>query len=431
MSKFNYDESIQKLAELFASVGRPLSQREAAKYKIPNTDESLFRKRGISWNQVKADAWARASEILQKADNTKTIDVEKAKVIIKHQNEIIHNLVHERDKIRYLFECIKDSIESLEFPQIEPRYVSPNPDFSYEEMHLPISDVHLGSKILLEDATGLNEYNHEIFLKELKTYKEKISLFLDIYSATANINKIVIIFLGDLVEGQNIFKNQHYYVDKLVVDQIMDGVLNFSNLILFCASLVNEVEVYAVPGNHGRVSKDSHLRVNWDYITYIMMQMIVTRYPSIKMFVSNSPSMIVRHGEHNFFYQHGSNVKSWGGIPFYGITRQMEKLTNLFGLPISYNITAHYHQATSIPLSRSRIIMNGSWVGGSPLSIDKMHTTDVPTQWCWRFHHKEGINNMNELRLREFKPLRPNKDGIFTPIAAPLEISSNFSANEG
>jgi len=424
MGEFNYQESIDSLAKLFTEVGRPLSSREVARYKLPNTDESLFRRRGISWNQVKAEAWVKASELIQEDKDTNITDIDRAKTVINHQNKLIHDLVHERGSMQYLFECLKESIDSLTFPKLSSVKIDHNDELDDEEMHIPISDIHLGSHIRLEDATGLNAYNYDIFLEELGIYQSKISLFKDIYSATANIEKIVIPLLGDLVEGQNIYKNQQYYIDKIVIDQILDGVAHIANLILWCSTQTKKVEVYAIPGNHGRVSKDSHFRVNWDYIAYMMIQMIINRYPHIDMFVSDSPSMIVRHGEHNFFYQHGGKVKSWGGIPFYGITRQMEKLTNLFGMQISYNIMAHHHQAASIPLSRSRVIMNGSWVGGSPLSIDSMQTTDVPVQWCWRFHPVEGINNMNELRLREFEPLKEDENRIYTPVAVGIrEIS--------
>lgn len=413
---YTYDDKIKELATVFMKKDKPLTERELSDLKIPKLNRKIFIKMGVSWEEAKTDAWILANE-LKESDLGTSIDNKGD--VIRHQRNIINDLLKEKRTLQKFTDVLEESLSVIDFPKIRP----PKPStkkLEDEFMGINVSDSHIGTNITLSDMSGIGDYNFDIFLEEMDVFKGKVKTFIDIYRSSANINKIVINFLGDVVEGEGIFPTQHNYVDKVVIDQVLLGVMHFTEFILWCNTIAPNVEVFAIPGNHGRVSKVAHHRVNWDYIAYTMMQIILARYPNIDMYVSNCPCMIVKHGKHNIYLEHGGNIKGWMSLPFYGITRQMAYVSHMYGIDVSYYMLAHHHQAASVPFSRSRTLVNGSWVGGSPYSVGKMQQADLPIQLCYRFHPEHGLNNLNEIRLREWTPLVPDKKGIYTPLAKSI-----------
>ena len=76
----------------------------------------------------------------------------------------------------------------------------------------------------------------------------------------------------------------------------------------------------------------------------------------------------------------------------------------------------HHHQ--DVPGPRNAWAINGSWVGGTEYSQEKMQGNDQPCQRIWGFHPKRGltwtysIDLDKEMRLE----MRANDNGVYTPV---------------
>jgi len=209
-----------------------------------------------------------------------------------------------------------------------------------------------------------------------------------------------------------------------LVDQLFES-LHFE-VTEFWAPLAkefNQIEIFCVYGNHGRgMGKKGqyHIRTNWDYVYYRCLKMVLEKMAShIKVYVSESPSMIVQHGNFLFCYKHGDDVKSWLNIPFYGLDRMANRFNTMVNTVIDYYCVAHSHQPVNI---NNRIIVNGTLVGGSTLSINRLSSSSIPNQKMFYLHPKHGIHRETNLFLDEVKQIiiQENDDNnsiVLTPVS--------------
>ena len=167
-------------------------------------------------------------------------------------------------------------------------------------------------------------------------------------------------------------------------------------------------------GNHGRPGQrgDNSPYTNFDRLFYWGLQKSLENQSNVKVFISESPSMIVQHGEKIFLLNHGDAVRGWMGIPYYGLERMYRRLPDLYNMIIHYELIAHHHEAANLA---DKMIINGTLVGGSDLSVNKMLKSSVPSQKIFYFHPKHGINRESNLKLAEIPKLVADAQGIFTP----------------
>ena len=121
--------------------------------------------------------------------------------------------------------------------------------------------------------------------------------------------------------------------------------------------------------------------------------------------------MIVKHGNFNHALNHNDTVNAWNGIPYYGLERRARRLSDMYGMPIHYKLGGHFHETSSLA---DEIFINGTMVGGSDLSINKMSKTSIPSQKIFYYHPIEGINRESTLHLAKRPILTPDENGIYT-----------------
>ncbi len=179
--------------------------------------------------------------------------------------------------------------------------------------------------------------------------------------------------------------------------------------------IANNIAVHnCAIGNHGRpgAKGENHYLTNFDYLLYRMLQMSLRSQENVKVFVSESPEMLVRNGDFNFHLSHGEKVMSYSGTPYYGLDRKYRKLANLYNMIVNYQLIGHFHSPAQLS---EHILINGSLVGGDDLSINRMSQSTVPSQKIFYMHPKHGINRVSDLYLDTMPILTPDLDGIYTP----------------
>jgi len=135
-------------------------------------------------------------------------------------------------------------------------------------LFLAIGDVHAGAKY---DRTGRINWKDVL--------SERFGIFRDeVEKKLRDINlipsKIIICLLGDLVDGFEIYPNQAEMSDTIVSDQIDLLLKELIDTILYLSAFTKEVKIYAVQGNHGRISKRSEIN-NWDSVVYVALERII------------------------------------------------------------------------------------------------------------------------------------------------------------
>jgi len=231
------------------------------------------------------------------------------------------------------------------------------------------------------------------------------------------LNKLTIHMLGDMVTGELIYKGQSWFIDALLVDQLMQGSEAYINFILMLAKHFPQIEIFCVIGNHGRHGKkgDAHPRSNFDYLFYMMLQRALRGQGNVTVYVAMSPTLIVQHGEFVFALNHNDNVMGWNGIPYYGLDRKARRMDGLYNMKIHYKLGGHFHTPAEL---NDETLLNGTMMGGSDLSVNKMMVATRPSQKIFYFDPHHGIHRTTNIYLADPVKLTADENGIFTAYTA-------------
>lgn len=342
----------------------------------------------------------------------------------KEYNLLLKRTLKQDEKIEKLKFQQKTIIETLEtavlkLPSIKaPRKIKPTLKFKEETVSLDLSDFQLGSVVTTEGTGGLCKYNKKEFLKRADKLTQSIYEIIEIQRRGGiPINKLNIHLLGDVVQGEEIFKGQAFYLDAPLVEQVFQlGHEVVTRILIPLAQLFPEIDIFCIPGNHGRQSLKSHRTTNWDYIAYIFFKLLMANIKNVRFFISATSFMLYEmypsqiHG-----LIHGNQARGWMGIPYYGVDRLHKNLTSLAGVYISYFHYGHHHQPALIDLHIGKKIGNGSFEGGSEYSVNDLITANTPQQFMCGINQK-GITWEYWLRLADYPRLKPDEAGIYTTI---------------
>ena len=146
---------------------------------------------------------------------------------------------------------------------------------SSESLGLLISDTHIGKVTKYFDT---------------KIVSDRILSITDLLEpvlAYRNIQEIVLILAGDLVDGEDIYAHQSHSLAIPVIDQAKVATELLWTLINDIHSTYNiNVRVETCPGNHGRMSKTANPKTNWDNVTYQMLGLVAGMYKNTDIVVN-------------------------------------------------------------------------------------------------------------------------------------------------
>jgi len=398
MTKSN-EQLFQEFKDVLAVVGYDILALDYDKIEIAHPSrKGLVRRLGKSWNELKTLACPDT-------------EAQRSRYLLIQNKQLSSQLELERNKTRQILdnclaEIAKVSFQPFPIPKIEKSNES-------LEFHALRSDAQVGEKINAASVQNLSRYDLEIYQKRLNKWVEKILIFKEQDKKSLGLNKLVIDHLGDQVDGESIFKGQAFYLDASLFQQLFKSVECEASALMTLAKYFTEIEVYCVDGNHGRPAGrgENHGQTNFDRIFYTCLKKWCERQKNIKIHVSESPSMLVQHGNFLFLLNHGNAAKSWNGIPFYGLERMQRRLPDLYGMIIHYGLYGHFHQPANI---EDKIFINGCFPGGSDLSINQMSLKSIPSQKIFYFHKTNGINRETNLYLDEPVKLTADRHNIYT-----------------
>jgi len=302
---------------------------------------------------------------------------------------------------------ILTSLHSLS--PITPAIIKKQPKFKEslheESMVLLISDVQAGMRVDSKESGGLGSFNSEILLNYIDVLKNAVLRVREYHPNTRNLH---IFWLGDIVEGEDIYGGQLREIDANVIQQVMFCWNHFTKFQLDLANEFEEVYCAGVIGNHGRIGKKGeHSPLsNFDYLLYKMWQERLKICKNIKWDVSESWWQVTDVQGWKFLLVHGDDSgQSFAGIPFYAVARHKARYREMFKnvldeeMDFDFMTIGHHSAAAEFQY----IIMNGSWPGGTELSLKKMQMADVPIQKLFAVHEDHGVTWTRNIHLR---PLR-------------------------
>jgi hypothetical protein len=288
---------------------------------------------------------------------------------------------------------------------------------------LDISDVHIGAVVDPITTGGLSEYGFDVFLRRGERLRKGLLRIVELHRKVYPVNVLYVNFLGDIVEGEGIYRGQPFAVDKALTEQVIEGARWLAAFLRDLAGVFAEVHVRCVSGNHGRGYRrgDNHPRTNWDAFMYRMMQDYLGAQQNVECEVSDTSYLAYHVPGHEVFRHvliHGDQARAWMGIPFYGMERAGARLQSMLGLSLDYVHAGHHHNDADWPSNQVEFLLNGSWVGGSDMSINRLMRTSRPSQNFFLLHPRRGVVVHYRIQLEDRIALVPDVRGVYR-VAKP------------
>jgi hypothetical protein len=283
-------------------------------------------------------------------------------------------------RTKILADLLLGAVRLVNEKDIRPQPVTRRSKRDPETMVLLRSDWHPG---IITPS-----YNLEVFHKRVEMLTEKVILFRDIISETIPIEKLVIIDLGDMLSGQDIYPGQAWKSERHVLEQIYHeaspAIIKQNMTFLEYFRLVEE---HSIPGNHGRTGKYAPAEVNFDNV---LAQDIYRRFEMVKRFSMEIEwdwwKYVDIYGW-RFLALHGNQLRGYLNIPFYNIvTKGMRWQGSMPGGPWHCLVHGHWHVPFIMPWNNFRIISNGTLVSDDEFALRELGMSATPAQQFFMVH---------------------------------------------
>jgi len=375
---------------------------------------------GISYANCESKKSKEAREELQKIIEKEVVETppEKIDIIVtkdreiqrlKTQLEIVQRKYIVANKTSNLQESILNVLHQTisALPTVKvPTLKSFKVERTKETALLLLSDLHSGEVVRADETGGFNSYNFEIMKNRLKYLAESIMDISQNKLRGYEFPKLVIGGLGDFVTGL-IHGELVETAENTPIEWTSGTALVVAQFMLELAQVFPEIEFVGVVGNHGRMTKEIRYKnryVNWDYVTYIMLSLLLRNQKNIKFNLPKSFWSLKEISGKTFLFLHGDNIHSWAGIPWYGIQRMVSRFQELFysrKIKVDYVCLGHFHNAGTLDKIKGEIVLNGSVIGGDEYSIGKLFLSSDAKQIFAGVHERKGLSWRYHLNLQD------------------------------
>ena len=133
------------------------------------------------------------------------------------------------------------------------------------------------------------------------------------HSKLYKIPTLHIFSLGDIVDGANTAGAwSPVWINTPIFDQVMIGYRALSDFIYYMLTMFENVELYCLYGNHGRIAPNGAEKKynNFDLFCYKYIELEFRNQPRMRMHIEKTWWSIKEIQNHNFLLTHGDDVKS-------------------------------------------------------------------------------------------------------------------------
>lgn len=273
-----------------------------------------------------------------------------------------------------------------EFEPVNPQDWGQKQQFDETEV-VVLSDLHFGKKVVIE---GQVTFDKTIAEQRFKAIMSGMRHLNESYiRPNHSIDELVILLLGDCVDGELIYEGQVYDQDLPLLDQlIFSSQLIKQELINPASQMFGTVRIVAVPGNHGEIRNERkehmmHPRTNFDTILAVMLQIGCQDLKNVSFEVATTALHTTLIRNWKFLLAH--NLPSASSTSF---RKQYGGFFERFRFDVS--VHGHWHTPELTYFNTKPVIQNGSLPGVDDYSIQLAFNT-VPSQVMFTVSDKRPI----------------------------------------
>ncbi len=259
---------------------------------------------------------------------------------------------------------------------------------------LKLSDWHIGEVINEEETERFGRFNMAIAEKRMLHITDKFISWVELMRNAYKIDECRIWREGDMISG-NIHKELEITNEfPAPVAAAKSGFL-LAEVVSRVAAHFSHVIVEGVDSdNHGRMNPKPQAKQksenNWSYVVAIIAQEKLKKHGNVDFRWTKGMKYLAEVAGKKFLIEHGDTVKSWMGIPYYGLERgRAREATRRMNTDrtFHYQSIGHWHVPAFVA---GNIIVNGSLSGTS--EYDHSCGRDaVPSQVAFMVHPKYGV----------------------------------------
>lgn len=241
---------------------------------------------------------------------------------------------------------------------------------------LVMTDLHYGKKT--------STFSPDVFPRRLDAVSERLARIRTLLGNEYDIDKLIICMLGDVNDGTGIYKTQAHHQAISNVEQQADELSNYLvDFSLKQQDVWSKVEIEAIPGNHGRSGSFVHEAANWDMVTYRYLDLKLR--DRLRVDWNRHTDPFIRRIDvrgHPILMYHGHGIKSYAGIPWYGMNERMSKWSSTVLAPFELVLMGHFHTLGSWKINRINALFSGTMVSGDDWALQIGYESS--NQW-WLF----------------------------------------------
>ena len=389
--------SMKKAGKSYSDIASVLSKSFGLrKY----TKDSLTNKwLGTNWEKFVQNKTTKDRLVQDLTD----VELEKQKVIDRTLANNERIVRREEARTQVIIDNLKSSVYRLLKPKMNDIvYRRPKTQkYTAEHVGVMVSDMHIGAAYSHDDTGQLSQYSLSIFKKRLEKMRTGLLEIVERHSTMYDLPELHIFSLGDVVAGApGCGKWNDNYINLDVTDQLVEGFQAISCLIASWSTVFPKVSFYGIYGNHGRVAKKGQARTsdNWDRVCYAMLQTALEKYDNIEWHIPKTWWLNPQIQGHSFYLCHGDGIR---GTSLAGVEKAESKIAGMLEQKLDYFLMGHFHSSAEIQTNTSRVITNGSFMGGDIYSLQDLNKNSVPEQKIFGIHKKKGITWTYNIYLDE------------------------------
>lgn len=312
------------------------------------------------------------------------------------------DLFKERQKTEALEEAveraIRENARAMQVPPVRPP--SKHRRKGGVEVAVPwLSDLQAGKRT--------PTYNTEVMQRRVDVYARKTLDLIDLQRHGSTINQIRSWWLGDMVEGEDIFPGQAFLIDSSTYEQVFTTAETLIAAVRLWLTEVDRVDVEAVIGNHGRVGRKGQYAggFNTDRMVYRIVDIALSAEPRFSIQFAE-PTL--ESGDRGWYWVseigglrtllvHGDQFRGQLGVPWYGIRKKVLGWKAMgtnprMGFPDFDDVAfGHHHQQVTWVINGIGVRGNGTTESWNDFAAEQLAGMGRPSQRLMFVSPKNGM----------------------------------------
>ena len=298
---------------------------------------------------------------------TKTIALEK---MLRGKEAELRKLKEQRGKQEIFIEgVISAMIAAKPYPKYKYQLVVKKTEVFAT---LKLSDWQIGEVVPAAATERFGEFNLEIAKRRLTTIIEDFIKWVNVQRKVYKIDECHLLLEGDFVSGDVLHEDLTITNEFPLPVQTAEASLLMGEIFLILCSHFKRVVAWENPvDNHGRLTKSVPAKNaglnNINYVLYAMANEKASRCNNLTIHTTEGAKLLANIGGYRFLSSHGNEIRSWMGIPYYGMERMAgREARKRMGTHAEFDFISigHYHVDAVIA---GTMLVNGCLTGTTEL----------------------------------------------------------------